>query len=167
MNGGVALAVARLDLGARERHSVGHLADADAVEQHAGTDQKAGHRTIEHELIGLAPTETAGIVQPVHKTENGHDRRQDERANDDIGSPDFHDVLLSLGAKAERLRASAVEIGLHPGMIGFEHSRKRSQGGDSAVGQRGHTVTHCLQAVEIMGDHEHRKAQRPVQGPDQ
>ena len=69
---------------------IGHLADADAVEQHAGADQQPRHRAVELDVIGGARAEPAGVVQPVDEAEHGDDGRQHEGADDDEGSAGFH-----------------------------------------------------------------------------
>ncbi len=74
----------------RREPEIRHLADADAVEQHAGADQKPGHRAVELDMIGRARAEPAGVVKPVDEAEHGDDGRQHEGADDDEGSAGFH-----------------------------------------------------------------------------
>ncbi len=68
----------------------------------------------------------------------------------------------------KHLRARAVEIGPHPGMLGLQHgSRIGPSRGDLAVGQRATRSQTVVSAGEIVGDHEHGEAKRPLQRPDQ
>ena len=52
-------------------------------------------------------------------------------------------------------------------MFGGEHRLDRTGGDDAAFGQHRDAVADRVQAVEIVGDHEHRQAQRPLQRADQ
>src|SRR5487761_2284444 len=67
----------------------------------------------------------------------------------------------------QHLGALAVKIGPHPGMLGLKKFMHRSDGDDLAVGQRRNAITLGIHAGEIMGHHEHRQAQRSLQGLDQ
>ena len=59
-----------------------------------------------------------------------------------------------------------MEIGAQPGMRGSEHRFHRAGGNDLVVGEHGDPVANCMQAVEIMGDHEDCEPERALQRRD-
>src|SRR5215472_4504129 len=63
--------------------------------------------------------------------------------------------------------ALSLEVGLHPGMIAFEHGFNGSFGYDLAVGQRGDAVARVVETLQIVRHHEHCQTQRLLQGADQ
>ena len=60
-----------------------------------------------------------------------------------------------------------MEIGAQPGVIGGQHLLDVTGGDDLAVGERGDAVADGIEAVEVVGDHEHRQAERLLQRRDE
>jgi hypothetical protein len=63
--------------------------------------------------------------------------------------------------------AFAAEVGFEPRMLGREHGLDRAGGDHAALRQHGDAIADRVQAVEVMGDHEHAQSQRALQRADQ
>src|SRR3954451_8623878 len=61
----------------------------------------------------------------------------------------------------------AVEISFEPGVIGSQHRLDSSRRDDAPAAQCGNSVAYCMKTVQIMGYHEHRKAQSSLKCGDQ
>ena len=76
----------------------GDFADPNAVEQHCGAGQQAGHGVIEPHLINRALPESAGVVEPIDEAERRGDDDEYEGADERIGRACFHVSLDCLRA---------------------------------------------------------------------
>ncbi len=66
-----------------------------------------------------------------------------------------------------RAASLAAKVGPQPGVIAFEHGFDRAGRDQAAVPYCDYTVANCIQAVEIMRNHEYSKPERLAQSDDQ
>ena len=121
-----------------------HVADAEAVEQHRGTDFQAGHRALESHLIDVLLAEAAFVLEPIDEGEAREDHGEHEKSDQGVAGACFHGSgSLRRDAHApvdQELAALALEICPHPGMGGFEHGGNWALGDHLAVGEGGNAV---------------------------
>src|SRR5208282_835397 len=89
----------------RVESKFGHLADADAIEQHRGAGPQARHRAGEYHAVDGPLSATAAILEPVNEAEGSDDDSEREHAGDDVVGLGFHEwpfcAVVSCGRGAD------------------------------------------------------------------